>query len=216
MNEKSESNHLEEDLARLQLVQRRFLGLATRFREHASGGFDPMALFSYAALKRTLFLLDGFTHMIDDRNFVCAGALLRVQLDTALRFHAVFLVKDPRKFGESVLTGTKVSALLDREGHKLTDRHLAGRAATEFTWVTSVYEQASGYVHFSEKHLLSHQSAVEASAQSALSEINISSFDEVSDSSLREAVMAFAKAAELVDLYVSRWSETDRSARAAV
>ena len=45
MNEKSESNHLEEDLARLQLVQRRVLGLATRFREHASGGFDPMALF---------------------------------------------------------------------------------------------------------------------------------------------------------------------------
>ena len=75
MNEKLEIQQTEERLAPLQMLRARFLGKAMRFREHhASGGFDPMSLLAYAALKRTLFLLDGFIGTVRDRNLVCAGA----------------------------------------------------------------------------------------------------------------------------------------------
>jgi hypothetical protein len=48
------------------------------------------------ALKRTLSLSDGFRKHIRDRNFICAGTLLRAHLDTAGRVSALSLVKKAR------------------------------------------------------------------------------------------------------------------------
>lgn len=211
MSDKSHIHPLEDFLARLQRLEGHFLGRSMRFRDGASGAFDPMALLSYAALKRTLLLIDGFARMVEERNLVCAGALLRVQLDTALRFHAAFLVDDQQRFAEAILKGVKVSALRDREDQKLTDRFLRDSAAQEFPWIVDVYEHASGFVHFSEKHLLADQSAVATKPSSELVLVNISSFDDVSDLALGEAADAFARAAELVDVYTTRWIEQDKS-----
>lgn len=47
------------------------------------------------ALKRTLSLSDGFRKHIRDRNFICAGTLLRAHLDTAVRVSALSLLKNP-------------------------------------------------------------------------------------------------------------------------
>jgi hypothetical protein len=216
MGDEPETHKLKDELHRLQLSQSHFLARAMRQREQAKTEFDAMALASYAALKRTLFLIEGFAQMIEDRNLVCAGALLRVQLDTALRFQAVFLVKEPREFADAILKGTRVDTLVDREGHRLTDRRLVDSAATEFPWVKSVYEQASGYVHFSEKHLLSDQSAVRSANALAIVPVNINKFGDVSDSSLRDAMAAFMRATELLDHYVDKWDQSVRDRESAV
>jgi hypothetical protein len=208
MGDEPEIDKLKDELQRLQLSQSHFLARAMRRRDRATTEFDAMALVSYAALKRTLFLIEGFAQMIEDRNLVCAGALLRVQLDTALRFQAVFLVKEPREFADAILKGTRVDTLVDRQGKRLTDRRLVDSAATEFPWVKPVYEQASGYVHFSEKHLLSDQSAVRSASEVlAIAPVDMNKFGDVSDSSLRDAMAAFMKATELLDHYVDKWDQ---------
>jgi hypothetical protein len=214
MDDEPEIGQLNEELQRLQLSQSHFLAGAMRRRDQAKREFDPMALVSYAALKRTLFLIQGFAQMVEDRNLVCAGALLRVQLDTALRFQAVFLVKEPREFADAILRGTRVNVLVDREGRRLTDRRLVECAATEFPWVESVYEQASGYVHFSEKHLLSDQSAVRSeNDESMIAPVNMTKFGDVSDSSLRDVLAAFMRATDLLDHYVGKWDQAVGHAR---
>jgi hypothetical protein len=74
--------------------------------------------------------------------------------------------------------------------------------------VKPVYEQASGYVHFSEKHLLSDQSAVRSASEVlAIAPVDMNKFGDVSDSSLRDAMAAFMKATELLDHYVDKWDQ---------
>jgi hypothetical protein len=73
------------------------------------------------ALKRTLALSDGFRGHIRNRNFTCAGALLRLQLDTALRLYAANLSASSQKYAEAVFKGERVDRLKDKDGKRLTD-----------------------------------------------------------------------------------------------
>ena len=158
---------------------------------------------------RALFLVAGFRQMILDRNLVCAGALLRVQLDTALRFQSVFLVADPEGFAAEVISGTPIKNLKARTGEPLTDRFLVDSAATEFPWVAQIYSETSGFIHFSEKHLWSSQSATDNSRGKVVTVVD--SYDEAPDSILTAAAEAFKKTAGLLDTYVTRWSETHKN-----
>lgn len=146
--------------------------------------------------------------MIVDRNLVCAGALLRVQLDTALRFQSVFLVADPESFAAEVTSGTPIKKLRAQTGKRLTDRFLVDSAASEFPWVAQIYSEASGFIHFCEKHLLSSQSATESSRGRVVAVVD--SYEEAPDSILVTAAEAFKKSADLLDTYVTRWSEAHK------
>jgi len=71
-------------------------------------------------------------------------------------------------------------------------------------------------VHFSEKHVLSDQSAVNANTTTSITTVNTSKFDDVSESSLREAVGAVAKATDLLDHYVGKWDQAVNDRQSAV
>jgi hypothetical protein len=62
-------------------------------------------LVAWAVLNRSLSLIDGFSMIIESGNILCAGALLRMQLDSAMRLHACWLVEDPHTLVEPLLTG---------------------------------------------------------------------------------------------------------------
>jgi len=85
------------------------------------------------ALKRTLALSAGFRGHIRDRNFTCAGALLRLQLDTALRLYAGTLYKNPQEYAEAVFKGARVDKLKDKHGKRLTDAYLADKLSEQST-----------------------------------------------------------------------------------
>ena len=93
--------------------------------------------------------------MIRDQNFICAGALLRLQLDTALRIMAGFIVEEPHKFADAVMAGSRINRMKDREGKRMTDRYLVTKMSKNFPGVETVYEQTSNYIHFSNIHILS-------------------------------------------------------------
>src|SRR5271166_6984000 len=78
----------------------------------------PLDLLATAALNRSLAQCSGFRALIEARNYICAASILRLQIDTALRFFAAFLVDNPHEFAGSVLKGiNQQRALIPAKAH---------------------------------------------------------------------------------------------------
>jgi hypothetical protein len=84
---------------------------------------------------------------------VIARALLRMHIDTALRFSAAWHVAEPHSFATDVLKGERIDKLKTRTGARLTDAHLVQLHKDKHPWLPAVYEHLSGYVHFSGAHI---------------------------------------------------------------
>jgi hypothetical protein len=114
----------------------------------------------YGALKRTLALSDGFRRHIRERNFTCAAALLRLQLDTALRLYAAKLHANPFAYADAIFNGKPVNKLKDRHGERMTDSYLAKRMNREFPWVKKMYDELCDFIHFSNRHIFASFAAL--------------------------------------------------------
>lgn len=111
-------------------------------------------LFLYGAGKRTLAQAKGFRAMQDAHNATVAGALVRLQLDTLLRLHALWWVTDADAFSKAVLDGKPINKLKAADGKVMTDADLYRRLAKIVPWIETVYQESSGFIHFSGQHLL--------------------------------------------------------------
>jgi hypothetical protein len=89
--------------------------------EIISGEIEPIDIYAFMALKRSISLVFGFIEMIRAQNFLCAAPLIRLQLDNLLRFRAAFLVEDQNLFVIDVLQEKEVRKLKDRFGKPMTD-----------------------------------------------------------------------------------------------
>src|SRR5699024_5901048 len=98
---------------------------------------------------------NALVHMLRTRNYISAATIIRLQLDSCLRFYAAFIVNDPHEFAHAVLCGTAVRNLKDAEGKKMTDRHLVEKLGCEYEWIPRVYDRASGFIPLSNKHIFS-------------------------------------------------------------
>jgi hypothetical protein len=132
--------------------------------------------FAIGAAKRTISLIDGFGSMVETWNLSCARALLRLQIDTALRFAAVTLVEKQDDFVKAVIRGERIDRIKDRTGQKLTDAYLVKRFAAKAPWLPEVYARTSGYVHLSGEHI--HSSVKELDDVSRVISWGIGSIDE--------------------------------------
>jgi hypothetical protein len=106
----------------------------------------------FGALKRTLALSDGSRGHIRSRNFTCAAALTRLQLDTALRLYAADLHGNTEEYAREVLHGERVDKLKDKRGKRLTDSYLADKLSEQYPWVKRMYENLCDFVHLSNRH----------------------------------------------------------------
>jgi len=200
------SNSLEESLARLTDLDRAHLELGMEMSKAHGGAIYGMDLLAFGALNRSKAHIGGFRTLIDAKNLICAGALLRLQLDTAMRFFAAFLVDKPHDFALAVLGGKRVRDLRDRDGKAMTDAYLARKLGEEFEWVPRVYERTSGYVHLSSSHLMSALSAKPGDAQSREFEVKVSAEDKPLPQWIYiEASDAFCAATQIFLRYVHGW-----------
>ena len=205
--ESPHSHSLEESLARLDQVDKAHLELWKQMLEAYGGALYGMDLLAAGALNRSKAQFAGFRQLVDAKNLICAGALLRLQLDTALRFHAAFLVEQPHEFALAVLDGKRVRDLKDRDGKRMTDAYLVEKLRQEFDWVPRVYERTSGYVHLSATHLLSAMEPTEGASDSERSiTIKIASEDKPLPAWIYiEAVDGFRAATDVLLRYVHGW-----------
>src|SRR5215471_9979911 len=111
-------------LAKLATLQEKQTDIWLRMLQAYGGAFYPLDMLAVGALNRSAALGAGFRGLIEQRNFLCAAPILRLQLDTALRFYAAFIVEDPHAFASAVLKGTPVRKLKDKSGTFMHDAHL--------------------------------------------------------------------------------------------
>jgi len=112
-------------------------------------------LIGAAAIQRSLMLTKGFLAMLRSRNYLCAGALLRMQVDTLLRLQAAALFPSGNTPLTWFLQGKPLSKLKAPDGKPLTDKELCSRVAKRYEWVPRVYERTSGFIHFSSPAMFS-------------------------------------------------------------
>ena len=108
-------------------------------------------LFFCASVDRCIRLIDGFIPMLQARNLTCAGVLLRMQMDNCMRTYAAFIAEDRNAAVQCIIDGNPIKNLKDSSGKKMTDGHLKDEVAKIDPIFSTVYDNASGYVHLSEK-----------------------------------------------------------------
>lgn len=155
--------------------------------------------FIFGALRRTLAQARGFRDLINARNFPCAAAILRLQLDTAMRVNALSIVDDVEATCKAVLDGEQFNRLKDRDGNKLSDAHIRKKLAETHPWISPVYERTSDFVHLSGKHF--EVSIARTDDETRMAYFQISGHDpHRSEETYFEAVDTFFEATKLAGM----------------
>ena len=118
----------------------------------ASDGFTQVDLFLIGATNRTIAQVHGFRDLILAKNFLCAGAILRMQIDTSMRIFGLSLVPSAEEPCGQLLAGRRYNQLKDRNGKRLNDSFLRDKLSQHVAWINSVYESTSDLVHLSPRH----------------------------------------------------------------
>lgn len=125
----------------------------TKMLKADNGKFFGVDFLAVAALKRSISLCSAFSQLVVAGNYQTSAALLRLQLDTCLRFYSVFLVEKPHEFALDVLKGIPIRKMKDRHGERMTDRYLVDSFSEKYEWAPRVYDATSGFIHLSERHI---------------------------------------------------------------
>ena len=65
------------------------------------------------------------------------------------------MVADPHDFADRIMSGEHVRKMKDKTGTKMTDAYLVSTLKDEHDWLERVYEETSGFIHFSHQHVIS-------------------------------------------------------------
>lgn len=104
-------------------------------------------------MRRTLAQSRGFRELITSRNFPCAAAIVRLQIDTAMRINGLSLVDDIDGFCSELINGKRYNKMKDRDGKTLKDFYLRSKLSEGHPWIDQIYETTSDLIHLSTKHL---------------------------------------------------------------
>jgi len=167
--------------------------------------FDLLAA---AAVKRNISAASAMRLMVESWNMACARSLLRTHIDTALRFSAAWLVDDPQEFAKKMIDGERLDKMKDRNGAHLRDAHLVDSRKDEHPWLPEVYKNLSGYVHFSDAHVMDSVQSVNDHGKIS---ILVSDVDlKFPESSWLEVIDCFRSATEMLATYLNGYAATKR------
>ena len=122
-------------------------------------------LVALGVARRTYAVVEGFVTLLRQRNPLCCGALLRLQLDTAMRFYACWLVDKPEEVALALLDDRHLDKIKSREGKWLADAYLHEQLSKQYgDWVSRVYRNTSGFVHFTGRAMLDARTDHDAAA----------------------------------------------------
>ena len=146
---------IEDKLKILEESEAAFLNSVEEMINAYDGAIYPLDLLAIAVFNRSISLVAGFYDFVRSCDYVCAFHLIRMQMDNLLRFFAAFIVEKPRDFAVAVLRGQRVKDLRDKTGKKMADAYLKSELSKSIPWVRRLYDETSGYVHLSDKHIFS-------------------------------------------------------------
>ncbi len=167
----------------------------------------PVDLLAMGAIDRSISMSEGMKVLIESSNMTCVRSLLRLQIDTALRFSALFIVDDPHGVALKLLNGQQINNIKDSSGKKMTDGYLRSKLEKDYPWISPVYKNLSGYIHLSDKHMFGPVQAVDG-ASSMISYTIGAKDTKYPESSWVEVIDCFNEATDIFLKYLSGWIVT--------
>jgi hypothetical protein len=180
------------------------LDLLQQMLKADGGRLFALDMLAAAVIKRSLSLCAGFALLVRSSNYTSAAALLRLQLDSCLRFYAAFIVEKPHDFATQVLHGTPVRKLKDRTGNLMTDRYLVEGLGKKYEWMPRVYDATSGFIHLSERHIFATWEPREA-GKSGVSLVVGAADEHFADELWIEMAFGFLAATDALFEYLKGW-----------
>ncbi len=200
------SNNIEEELKKLEAFDKIFIE-AFKQLFTPNEEFFSLDILVVGVINRSLSLCSGFCLLVKEKNFIAASHLVRPYLDNYLRFHAVWLVSDPHDFAHRIIKGERIDRIRDRKNNLLRDSYLAQEAAKNHPWMLNVYNETSGFIHLSKKHL--SVSMILKDKQARLGEFGVSKNDLYIPDELRlEAIACMIDISECILTLINGWIST--------
>ncbi len=109
--------------------------------------------FAYSVINRTIQLIQGYITLVNTNNYISGIPFIRLQLDNALRFFAVFEVTDANDFFFYFMNGRPIYRYKSHTGEKLTDSYLATKLDIISPGILRLYKEISDYIHLSNQHV---------------------------------------------------------------
>lgn len=109
--------------------------------------------YALAAIKKTASITHAFCTLVRAKNTLSAAALVRLQLDTAMRIFGLTLVADVESAGTWLMNDKSYRKLKARTGEALSDAFLHRKLDEKYPGLSEAYEAASAYVHLSGRHI---------------------------------------------------------------
>lgn len=144
---------LEQHVIHIEGLTKLHLSMLTDILQADSGKMYLLDILAAATVKRSMSLCAGFSSLVRDQNYVCAASLLRLQLDSCIRFFSAFIVDKPHQLAHEVLQGKPISKMKDKSGNLKTDRYLVETLGKKYEWMPRVYKATSGFIHLSDRHI---------------------------------------------------------------
>lgn len=113
---------------------------------------EPCDLYALAVIHRAHMLNHGLLPLVEQRNILAGAALLRMQLDSGLRFWAVSTLPNAHEIALSVLDGNNLDTI-KYPGSKERMRDAYLKKKLNDPRFDRVYEWASDHIHLSKTHV---------------------------------------------------------------
>ncbi len=194
---------LESHITKIEGLRELHLTICSEMLKADNGKMFALDILASAVIKRSMSLCFGFSRLMRDKNYTCAAALLRLQLDSCLRFFAAFIVEHPHEFATKVLEGEPIKNLKDTKGCRMTDRYLVDLLGKKYEWMPRVYDATSGFIHLSERHIFT---VWQPSAEENTLSIRIGeSDDDISEELWIEMAEGFLACTDALFEYLKGW-----------
>jgi hypothetical protein len=145
---------MESHIVDLEALSKKHEEIGKRLHHVCEASFFPMDIIAWSVLERSLQLLKGFCLLMRNAGYVCAVPLLRIQLDSVLRFYGIVTMDDPHGAALSVIDGKALKNIKGIDGVKMTDAHLVERLSVKNPDIKTIYRAASSYVHLEKEHFV--------------------------------------------------------------
>lgn len=107
----------------------------------------PIDLFVHSITFRAEAINSGYLTLTEQGNYLCAIALIRMQIDNFLLAWAGLACKDRDKFFVYYNSGKPINQLTDKDGNKLTQGYIVKTYAEIDPLVKVIYQNGNDYVH---------------------------------------------------------------------
>ena len=147
------SNEIDNRLGVIESHKEKHETLGSAVLRANDGSLFSLDFLVIAAINRSIANGEALCNLSRTKNYISAASILRLQLDSCLRIYASSLVSNPHEFAQEVFSGASVRDLKDKDGKRMFDAYLVKKMSNQHTWIPTVYERSSGFIHLSNKHI---------------------------------------------------------------